>query len=396
MRRVKSGRAAPVVGITPARPVGKGREKLGQTNSTEAPRNQQQNALRALFDRKPVAYYPDLADALDSVAAAIFLQELCHWERWSRDGWVFRTQDEIKEATALKRSAQEGARKLLKKMRVVEEKLRGVPARLHYRVDHQNLSAILAIQIAESRILDCAEPADKIAENPQSIDTGKDAPEDAESSPNGEGEPAEPAAGVPEDSRPIALEKYVTDRVYDAMREAKMRLPNADYRYHLGRAKDMLAKDEPTEDEIEALPAAFVRLFTIKGKADAPAALVELRRQAARGAAMAEGNGASGASTTSRTAGYEWLFGDEAPAEGAAPRRREDVSDEDHEMRVSMLVKPYLDVREKLGEDEARDHLAESLRSMFKAPWIDDGYVEAVALEAKERIEKATEGSDDG
>lgn len=80
----------------------------------------------------------------------------------------------------------------------------------------------------------------------------------------------------------VSMNKYVVDAIYAAMREAGYRMPNEDYKFHLGRAQDMLDKDGPTDDEIEALPEAFVKVYEIKGRADAASALVEMRRQAAR------------------------------------------------------------------------------------------------------------------
>jgi hypothetical protein len=80
----------------------------------------------------------------------------------------------------------------------------------------------------------------------------------------------------------IGLEKHIVDEIYRAMKEANFRLPNEHFTYHLGRAKDVLEKDAPTDAEIEALPDAFVGLWTIKGKADAHSALMEMRRQRAR------------------------------------------------------------------------------------------------------------------
>lgn len=86
----------------------------------------------------------------------------------------------------------------------------------------------------------------------------------------------------PKTSSVVSMEKYVTDRLYEAMRRSGYRLPNSDFGFHLGRAQDMLVKDSPTDEEIEALPEAFVRLWKIKGRADAQSALMELRRQKAR------------------------------------------------------------------------------------------------------------------
>ncbi len=96
-----------------------------------------------------------------------------------------------------------------------------------------------------------------------------------------EGVEAKASSGKPQ-SEGVAVEKYITDRVYEAMRESTYRLPNEDFGFHLGRARDMLDKDGPTDEEIEALPAAFVRTWEIRGKADAQAALMEMRRQKGR------------------------------------------------------------------------------------------------------------------
>ncbi len=93
---------------------------------------------------------------------------------------------------------------------------------------------------------------------------------------------ANASSGKPQTPSVVSMEKYVTDRLYEAMRESGYRLPSSDFGFHLGRAKDMLAKDSPTDEEVEALPEAFVRLWKIKGKADAQSALMELRRQKAR------------------------------------------------------------------------------------------------------------------
>lgn len=93
---------------------------------------------------------------------------------------------------------------------------------------------------------------------------------------------ANASSGKPQSVGVVSAEKYIVDRIYEAMKEAKLRLPNEHFTYHLGRAQDVLAKDDPTDEEIEALPKAFVDLWTIKGKADAHSALMEYRRQKAR------------------------------------------------------------------------------------------------------------------
>src|SRR3712207_1232495 len=101
--------------------------------------------LRGLYKDRPVAYHPMLANALRSVTAAIFLQQLLYWTPRTDDpdGWVYKTRDEIWAETALSRDEQETARKVLKRVGVLDEKRRGVPAKMHYRVLISHLVAVL-------------------------------------------------------------------------------------------------------------------------------------------------------------------------------------------------------------------------------------------------------------
>lgn len=80
---------------------------------------------------------------MGSVKAGLFLSQLLYWADKSNDGWIFRTQEEIYEGTGLSRRKQEGARKILKKAGVLEEKRGGVPAKVGYRVNYQKLMEIL-------------------------------------------------------------------------------------------------------------------------------------------------------------------------------------------------------------------------------------------------------------
>lgn len=90
---------------------------------------------------RPVAYLPDITKAAGSVKAGLFLSQLLYWADKSNDGWVFRTQ-EYKE-TGLSRREQEGARRILKRAGVLEEKREGIPAKVCYRVNYQRLAEIL-------------------------------------------------------------------------------------------------------------------------------------------------------------------------------------------------------------------------------------------------------------
>src|SRR4051812_5666225 len=94
-----------------------------------------QHAVQAILTDRPIAYHPVLARALGSATAGIFLSQLLYWLPRSNDpaGWVWKTQPEIAAETALTRSEQETARRILRAAGVLEEKRAGVPARLYFR-----------------------------------------------------------------------------------------------------------------------------------------------------------------------------------------------------------------------------------------------------------------------
>ena len=62
------------------------------------------------------------------------------------DGWFAKSQDDWLTELGLSRFEQEGARKILRNMGVLEEKRVGMPAKLHFRVNGQKLLQILSDQ----------------------------------------------------------------------------------------------------------------------------------------------------------------------------------------------------------------------------------------------------------
>ena len=107
-----------------------------------------------LLDR-PVAFHPILAQITGDVLAGLMLSQALYWSKRTKDpnGWFYKTQKEWTEETCMTRSNLDTARKVLRKFSFWEEKLRGVPATLHYRIDHAILSKTMtdfANQIAET------------------------------------------------------------------------------------------------------------------------------------------------------------------------------------------------------------------------------------------------------
>lgn len=94
---------------------------------------------------KPVAYHVDIAKALGSVNAGLFVAQAMYWTGKGTDpnGWFYKTQDEWYEEIGMGRREQETARKIAKQKGVLEEERRGVPARLFYRINFERLIEVL-------------------------------------------------------------------------------------------------------------------------------------------------------------------------------------------------------------------------------------------------------------
>lgn len=89
----------------------------------------------------PIAYYVSFAKVAGDVCAGVFVSQFFYWYGKGHDPeqWIYKTQSEIEEETGLTRRNQETARKTLKALGILEEKLEGLPAKLHYRLDIERL-----------------------------------------------------------------------------------------------------------------------------------------------------------------------------------------------------------------------------------------------------------------
>lgn len=99
------------------------------------------------FGARPVAFYASFARISGSITAGLMLSQIFFWANHPTSkkdrGWFFKTADKWKEETQLSRSELETARKRLLSQGLIEERLWGNPARLHYRLNLEALASAL-------------------------------------------------------------------------------------------------------------------------------------------------------------------------------------------------------------------------------------------------------------
>lgn len=100
----------------------------------------------------PIAFHRCLAELSGSVTSGLMLSQAVYWTGKTGDpeGWFWKTQDEWFEETMLSRKEQESARRRLREITfegdaLWHEQLRGVPAKIYYRLDMGVLESLLAV-----------------------------------------------------------------------------------------------------------------------------------------------------------------------------------------------------------------------------------------------------------
>ena len=104
---------------------------------------------------RPVAYFPEIAKAFGSVKAGVFLCQLMYWYRDGKkapEEWVWKTQAEWHDETALSRREQETARHALVKAGVLEEQRKGVPARMYFHIKWERFDEVMTDHFATEEI----------------------------------------------------------------------------------------------------------------------------------------------------------------------------------------------------------------------------------------------------
>ncbi len=137
------------------------------------------DVLRRVLSDRPIAFHPELARAFGGINEALFFQQIAYWSDKGDDPeWIYKSQVELEAETCLSAYQQKQARDHLKRLGVLQDARRGVPARLYYRIDWDatfrfletaNLDSSADPSFRETANLDSEKPASKDAGNSQSI-----------------------------------------------------------------------------------------------------------------------------------------------------------------------------------------------------------------------------------
>lgn len=89
-----------------------------------------------------VAYYPNLRKLTGSTTSSILLCQLLYWCDKSKDGWIYKTGDEIEEETGLTYWEQKAAKENLEKIGVLEYEFKRLSHTSRYRINQENLNSL--------------------------------------------------------------------------------------------------------------------------------------------------------------------------------------------------------------------------------------------------------------
>ncbi len=127
------------------------------------------NDIAFLLD-SPIAYHRVFAKVANSVTAGVFLSQAVYWSRRAtlEGGWFYKSSPEWEEETVLSKREQETARRKLREIGVLEEKLDNPNGNLwkhivFYRINYQKLAELLqTLAVAE-----CTNPPYRSTPHPE-------------------------------------------------------------------------------------------------------------------------------------------------------------------------------------------------------------------------------------
>jgi hypothetical protein len=121
----------------------------GEASPWESPTNVDPLPIILSLLGRHIAFHRRLVDLTDSVKAALLLSQSIYWTRRGRDvaqngGWFHKTTEQWTWETGLTPKEQRIARDALKNLALVDERRMGVPPRVHFRLQTEQLGNCLS------------------------------------------------------------------------------------------------------------------------------------------------------------------------------------------------------------------------------------------------------------
>jgi len=120
------------------------------------------------FQEKPIAYQRIYSELTGSVVAGLVLSQLVYWDKAMKHKWFYKTDQDFSDELEIGLYELRGAKKKIKELKLVEIKLKGIPAKTNYKVNTDLLISKI-ISLRKNRKLDCGKTTKKFKEKPQTI-----------------------------------------------------------------------------------------------------------------------------------------------------------------------------------------------------------------------------------
>lgn len=87
---------------------------------------------------RPTQYFGKLVRITGSANATILAGQLVYWsgKEWDADGWIYKTMEDLSDETGLTRTELLTARKRLTDRKILQEKHRGIPCKLWFKINY--------------------------------------------------------------------------------------------------------------------------------------------------------------------------------------------------------------------------------------------------------------------
>lgn len=107
----------------------------------------------AIKMKQVIAFCPAFLAIKRDVKLALFLSQIWYWSSRTKDkdGWFYKTQEDWEKELGIKSREQKRIRECLTSLGVLEEKLRGLPRKLYFRLNKSTLYELLKAKEDEAK-----------------------------------------------------------------------------------------------------------------------------------------------------------------------------------------------------------------------------------------------------